>query len=34
MTRVLTMAEVRSLLTVEDAIELQREAFLAPVASA
>jgi alanine dehydrogenase len=29
MTRVLTMAEVRGLLTVEDAIELQREAFLA-----
>ncbi len=29
MTRVLSMAEVRSLLSVEDAIELQREAFLA-----
>ena len=28
-TRVLSMAEVRRLLTVEDAIELQREAFLA-----
>lgn len=29
MTRVLSMAEVRGLLTVEDAIDLQREAFLA-----